>query len=57
VIISGACGTCIALLPERTGLHACLLELAHPVTGQKLKLEVPYPPDFSRSLAYLRSIC
>jgi RluA family pseudouridine synthase len=44
-------------LLERTGLHACLLELAHPGSGQKLKLEAPYPQDFGQSLAYLRSIC
>jgi RluA family pseudouridine synthase len=44
-------------LIERTALHANLLELAHPLTGQKLRLEAPYPPDFSRSLACLRSIC
>jgi RluA family pseudouridine synthase len=42
---------------ERTGLHACLLALAHPLTGQNLKLEAPYPQDFSRSLACLRSLC
>jgi 23S rRNA-/tRNA-specific pseudouridylate synthase len=42
---------------ERTGLHARLLERAHPATAQKLKLEAAYPQDFSQSLAYLRSIC
>jgi 23S rRNA pseudouridine955/2504/2580 synthase len=44
-------------LLERTGLHACRIELAHPSTGLKLRLEAPYPRDFSQSLAYLRSIC
>jgi RluA family pseudouridine synthase len=46
----------LPVLP-RAGLHACLLELAHPTTGQNLKLEAPYPQDFSQSLAHLRTLC
>jgi tRNA pseudouridine32 synthase/23S rRNA pseudouridine746 synthase len=42
---------------QRAGLHARLLELVHPVTAQHLKLEAPYPPDFSQSLACLRTFC
>jgi RluA family pseudouridine synthase len=44
-------------LLERTGLHARRLVLEHPVSRQNLKLEAPYPPDFDRALAYLRSLC
>ncbi len=46
-----------AVTAQRTGLHARLLELAQPLTAQNLKLEAPYPQDFSQSLAYLRSLC
>lgn len=44
-------------LLQRAGLHAHSLELVHPVTTQNLKLEAPYQPDFSQSLAYLRQFC
>ncbi len=42
---------------QRTGLHARFLELTHPVNAQSLKLEAPYPQDFSQAVAYLRSLC
>jgi 23S rRNA-/tRNA-specific pseudouridylate synthase len=42
---------------QRASLHAHLLELVHPVTAQRLKVEAPYPLDFGQSLAYLRSFC
>lgn len=37
----------------RTLLHACSLELAHPVTGENLLLEAAYPADFLELLASL----
>lgn len=36
----------------RALLHACRLELAHPVTGEPLVLESPYPEDFCLLLAH-----
>jgi RluA family pseudouridine synthase len=42
---------------QRAGLHAHMLELAHPLSAQNLKLEAPYPQDFNQSLACLRSLC
>ena len=32
----------------RPALHAYRLELVHPVTGERLKLEAPLPPDMAR---------
>jgi len=34
--------------PSRLALHACLLELEHPFTKQKLKIESPLPADLLR---------
>ena len=41
-------------LIARTALHACSLELKHPVTHEALRIEAPYPPDFSQALRQLR---
>jgi hypothetical protein len=30
-------------------LHACRLEIAHPITGKPLLLEAPLPVDFVES--------
>jgi 23S rRNA pseudouridine1911/1915/1917 synthase len=38
----------------RQALHAAELELAHPVTGAKLRFESPLPSDFARALELLR---
>lgn len=38
----------------RLALHARLLSLAHPVTGQSLSIEAPEPKDFRVSIRYLR---
>jgi len=38
----------------RCALHARSLELIHPVSAQPLRLEAPYPPDFSTALEHLR---
>ena len=35
----------------RQALHAWRLVLVHPMTGQQLTLEAPYPPDFRHLLA------
>jgi 23S rRNA pseudouridine1911/1915/1917 synthase len=35
--------------PERQMLHAALLEIAHPLTGQPLRLEASLPPDYEAS--------
>jgi RluA family pseudouridine synthase len=39
----------------RLMLHAWRLALAHPVTGEPLRLESPIPPDFAAALAERRS--
>lgn len=50
-----------AVLREATGyaaprqlLHAWRLALTHPVTGRRLKIEAPLPPDFSTALDLFR---
>jgi 23S rRNA-/tRNA-specific pseudouridylate synthase len=35
----------------RTMLHASRLELAHPVTGESLRIESPLPEDFERAIS------
>jgi hypothetical protein len=39
---------------ERLGLHAWSLAFDHPVTGERLRLQAPYPADFSAALDKLR---
>lgn len=39
--------------PQRQMLHAAHLEIAHPLTGQPLRLEAPLPPDYVESRARL----
>ncbi len=41
-------------LIARTALHACTIELEHPVTHQLLHVEAPHPPDFTQALLQLR---
>ena len=36
-----------ALIP-RPALHSCALALTHPVTGERLRLTAPVPPDLAR---------
>jgi 23S rRNA-/tRNA-specific pseudouridylate synthase len=43
-----------AVLLRRVGLHACSLKLAHPITGEPVLFEAPYPDDFSNTLLLLR---
>jgi len=38
---------------SRPWLHAAELHFAHPITGQALNFEAPYPADLTRSLALL----
>lgn len=40
---------------ERQALHAALLELDHPVTGERLSIEAPFPTDLEALLQQLRS--
>jgi len=41
-------------LMARVALHAEKLELPHPVTGELLTIEAPWPKDFTVALKYLR---
>jgi tRNA pseudouridine32 synthase/23S rRNA pseudouridine746 synthase len=45
-----------APLLGRLGLHACSLLLAHPVSGEKLRFEAPYPKDFAATMKQLRKL-
>jgi RluA family pseudouridine synthase len=40
-------------LLARTALHAAVLELAHPGSGEALRFEAPYPKDLRASIAQL----
>ena len=42
-----------SLQMSRPWLHAAQLRFAHPVTGQALDFQAPYPADLTRSLALL----
>jgi 23S rRNA-/tRNA-specific pseudouridylate synthase len=37
------------------GLHSRSLEFTHPLTGQRLRIKAPYPPEFTAVLERLRS--
>ncbi|HET7294588.1 MAG TPA: RluA family pseudouridine synthase [Vicinamibacteria bacterium] len=39
---------------RRILLHAALLVFVHPVTGRRLRVESPLPPDFAQALSALR---
>ena len=41
-------------LLNRLGLHAYQLTLQHPLTGQSMTFEAPYPKDFTATLSQLR---
>ena len=45
----------IAAALGRQALHAALLELDHPVTGERLRLESPLPADLDAALVATRS--
>ncbi len=40
--------------PGGMGLHARSLEIEHPITGEKLRFEAPYPPGWDETLLSLR---
>lgn len=42
------------LLIRRPALHATVLEFPHPVTGERVKVTAPLPPDMAKVLATLR---
>jgi RluA family pseudouridine synthase len=44
-------------LMERVALHALRLKVAHPITGETLHFEAPYPADFAATLRQLRAYC
>ena len=44
----------VKLAGRRQMLHAAELSLTHPVTGERLVLTAPVPPDFADALALLR---
>ncbi|MBF0158353.1 MAG: RluA family pseudouridine synthase [Magnetococcales bacterium] len=41
---------------QRQALHAAVLELTHPVTGERLRFKSPLPADFQALLAGLRDL-
>jgi len=48
-----ACKQSLSLPIHRVALHAFRISFQHPLSGQMLTLEAPYPEDFSRAAAYL----
>lgn len=42
-------------LITRQALHAHIIEFRHPRTHEPMKLEAPWPEDFTKTLEYLRS--
>jgi RluA family pseudouridine synthase len=40
----------------RVGLHAWELEIAHPTSGERLRLQAPYPEDLASVLQVLRRL-
>jgi 23S rRNA-/tRNA-specific pseudouridylate synthase len=40
-------------LIDRPALHAVSLMFTHPVTGEKMQFEAPYPKDFAQALQNL----
>jgi 23S rRNA pseudouridine1911/1915/1917 synthase len=46
----------IALALGRQALHAARLELDHPITGARLRLDSPLPADLETALAQLRAL-
>ena len=40
----------------RQALHAAVLGFIHPISAERLRFEVPPPPDFARALAALRAL-
>ncbi len=43
------------VLLDRQALHACRLEINHPITDERLKFESPLPPDIDRVWQALRA--
>jgi 23S rRNA pseudouridine1911/1915/1917 synthase len=46
----------LSVPPSRTMLHASRLKLQHPITGQRLELSAPIPPDFREQVNQLRRL-
>lgn len=47
----GVRGECALI--ERCALHACSLQIAHPMSGETLEIHAPYPKDFNAALRML----
>lgn len=43
-------------LIERLALHAFLLEIAHPASGETMQIEAPYPKDLRATVAQLAKL-
>ena len=41
---------------KRMFLHARLIEFTHPLTGEKMSIESPVPPDLARYLTFMREV-
>ena len=39
---------------KRMGLHARALKLRHPITGEEMRFEAPYPEDFAEKIKQFR---
>ena len=48
-------GTATPMDPPRMALHAAVLGIVHPRTGEPLRLESPLPDDLARFLDALRA--
>lgn len=46
----------IAVELDRHALHAQILGFVHPKTGERLRFESPFPPEFERALGRLRAL-
>ena len=54
--LDGRADQAVDPLMTRQALHAHTIEFAHPRTGKKMKLEAPWPADFSQTLDALRNL-
>ncbi|MCA9037957.1 MAG: RluA family pseudouridine synthase [Planctomycetaceae bacterium] len=54
--VSSSAGSDEDVLIARQALHAYRLTIRHPVSGKEVQFEAPFPPDFERTLHWLRSV-
>ncbi len=48
-------GAPVSSMIPRPALHACSLSIPHPVSGETLTFQAPYPLDFAQALERLRT--